>query len=336
MMQQLLHYVRQALSAHYPASEANALARLILEKRFGVSLTDIYMGKDKQFSPEQRKDLEDILQRLLRDEPIQYILGEADFCGETFAVTPAVLIPRPETAELVAWIGETLPAAPCRVLDVGTGSGCIAISLAKQHPATAVTAWDISEEALAVARWNNESLGTSVTFLRRDALAEGGEPPRKDGMNKGRTDDLSEEESPERFVPEETLVPSDTSGERCDEAKDLCPRIDRDDCDESGKYDVIVSNPPYVTCSERREMEANVLDWEPGLALFVPDDDPLLFYRAIARLAHRLLKPGGRLFFEINRAYGLATVEMLRAMNYQDVELRKDLSGNDRMVSAKL
>ncbi len=333
MMQQLLHYIRQTLSARYSASEANALARLILEKRFGTSLTDIYMGKDKQFSPEQRKDLEDILQRLLRDEPIQYILGEADFCGETFVVTPAVLIPRPETAELVAWIGETLPAAPCRVLDVGTGSGCIAISLAKRHPAATVTAWDISEEALAIARWNNERFGTSVTFLRRDALAEGEEPPRKDGMNKGRTDDLSEEETSERFVPEETLASLGDSDERCGEANDLCPRTEQDDC---GTYDVIVSNPPYVTCSERREMEANVLDWEPGLALFVPDDDPLLFYRAIARLARRLLKPGGRLFFEINRAYGQATVDLLRAMNYQDVELRKDLSGNDRMVSAKL
>ncbi len=335
MMQQLLHYIRQTLGTRYPVSEANALARLILEKRFGISLTDIYMGKDKQFSSEQRKDLEDILQRLLRDEPIQYILGEADFCGETFAVSPAVLIPRPETAELVAWIGETLPAAPCSLLDVGTGSGCIAISLAKQHPLASVTAWDISEEVLAVARWNNERFGTTVTFLRRDALEEGEESRGTDEMTKGRTDGFPGKEAPGRFAPEGAPDSPNVSGERCG-ANDTGSRTEQTERQERNLYDVIVSNPPYVTCSERQEMEANVLDWEPALALFVPDDDPLLFYRAIARLSRRLLKPGGRLFFEINRAYGEATVELLCGMNYQDVELRRDLSGNDRMVSAKL
>ncbi len=287
MMQQILQYIRQTLSTCYPASEASALARLILEKRFGISLTEIYMGKDKQFLPEQRNELEDILQRLLRNEPVQYVLGEADFCGETFSVGPGVLIPRPETEELVAWIGETMPATPCKVLDVGTGSGCIAISLAKRFPQSDVTAWDVSELALAIARANNQRLGTNVSFLRRDVL---------------------------------------------EEAKAYEPTDRRSD---EGTFDVIVSNPPYVTCSERKEMEANVLDWEPGLALFVPDDDPLLFYRAIARLAQRLLRPGGRLFFEINRAYGTATVNLLQEMNYQAVELRKDLSGNDRMVSAQ-
>ncbi len=287
MMQQILQYIRQTLSTCYPASEANALARLILEKRFGISLTEIYMGKDKQFLPEQRNELEDILQRLLRNEPVQYVLGEADFCGETFSVGSGVLIPRPETEELVAWIGETMPATPCKVLDVGTGSGCIAISLAKRFPQSDVTAWDVSGQALAIARANNQRLGTNVNFLRRDVL---------------------------------------------EEAKAYEPTDRRSD---EGTFDVIVSNPPYVTCSERKEMEANVLDWEPGLALFVPDDDPLLFYRAIARLAQRLLKPGGRLFFEINRAYGAATVNLLQEMNYQAVELRKDLSGNDRMVSAQ-
>ncbi len=287
MMQQILQYIRQTLSTCYPVSEANALARLILEKRFDTSLTEIYMGKDKQFLPEQRNELEDILQRLLRNEPVQYVLGEADFCGETFSVGPGVLIPRPETEELVAWIGETMPATPCKVLDVGTGSGCIAISLAKRFPQSDVAAWDVSEQALAIARANNQRLGTNVSFLRRDVL---------------------------------------------EEAK-ACEPTDRRSDEET--FDVIVSNPPYVTCSERKEMEANVLGWEPGLALFVPDDDPLLFYRAIARLAQRLLKPGGRLFFEINRAYGTATVNLLQEMNYQAVELRKDLSGNDRMVSAQ-
>ncbi len=287
MMQQILQYIRQTLSTCYPASEANALARLILEKRFGISLTEIYMGKDKQFLPEQRNELEDILQRLLRNEPVQYVLGEADFCGETFSVGSGVLIPRPETEELVAWIGETMPATPCKALDVGTGSGCIAISLAKRFPQSDVVAWDVSEQALAIARANNQRLGTNVSFLRRDVL---------------------------------------------EEAKAYEPTDRRSD---EGTFDVIVSNPPYVTCSERKEMEANVLGWEPGLALFVPDDDPLLFYRAIARLAQRLLRPGGRLFFEINRAYGTATVNLLQEMNYQAVELRKDLSGNDRMVSAQ-
>lgn len=287
MMQQILQHIRQTLSTCYQASEANAMARLILEKRFGTSLTEIYTGKDKQFLPEQRKDLEDILQRLLRNEPVQYVLGEADFCSEMFSVGPGVLIPRPETEELVAWIGETMPATPCKVLDVGTGSGCIAISLAKRFPQARVTAWDISEQALAIARANNGRLGTNVHFVRRDVL---------------------------------------------EEAK-ACEAVGRQS--DEGTFDVIVSNPPYVTCSERKEMEANVLDWEPALALFVPDDDPLLFYRSIARLAQRLLKPGGRLFFEINRAYGTVTVNLLQGMNYRNVELRKDLSGNDRMVSAQ-
>ena len=287
MMQQILQHIRQTLSTCYQASEANAMARLILEKRFGTSLTEIYTGKDKQFLPEQHKELEVILQRLLRNEPVQYVLGEADFCGESFGVGTGVLIPRPETEELVAWIGETMPTTPCKVLDVGTGSGCIAISLAKRFTQARVTAWDVSEQALSIARANNERLGTNVHFVRRDVLEE---------------------------VEEDARI-----GQREDE----------------GTFDVIVSNPPYITCSERKEMEANVLDWEPALALFVPDDDPLLFYRSIARLAQRLLKPGGRLFFEINRAYGTATMNLLQEMNYRNVELRKDLSGNDRMVSAQ-
>lgn len=278
-MQQLVQYIRQSLRAVCPPSEANALARLILEKRFGVSMLDVYMGKDIHFLPEQTKELEDILQRLRRGEPVQYILGEADFCGLVFKVDRRVLIPRPETAELVDWIVEEMPAAACRILDIGTGSGCIPVTLSRRFPSAEVVAWDISSGALAVARENNFRNAASVRFEQRDVLA-----------------------------PQEVVE----------------------------RFDLIVSNPPYVTLSEKSEMEINVLDWEPEQALFVPDENPLLFYKRIAGLGKELLNPSGALYFEINRAYGAEMKSMLEGLGYTRIELRKDLSGNDRMIRARL
>ena len=180
----------------------------------GVDALDIYMGKDIILSACKQRELENIIFRLQKNEPIQYIRGYAEFGGRNFRVAPGVLIPRPETAELVSLIVKENPDARC-LLDIGTGSGCIAISLSKSLPGARVDAWDISEEALAIARKNNEELDAQVTFCRQDVFSA-------DGM-------------------------------------------------QSGSYDIIVSNPPYVTETEKREMEANVLDWEPELALFVPD-----------------------------------------------------------------
>ena len=241
-MNRITTYIRQSLQDIYPPEEVRALSMLICCDILGVDALDIYMGKDIILSACKQRELENIIFRLQKNEPIQYIRGYAEFGGRNFRVAPGVLIPRPETAELVSLIVKENPDARC-LLDIGTGSGCIAISLSKSLPGARVDAWDISEEALAIARKNNEELDAQVTFCRQDVFSA-------DGM-------------------------------------------------QSGSYDIIVSNPPYVTETEKREMEANVLDWEPELALFVPDEDPLRFYRRIAELGRELLRPDGKLYFEI-------------------------------------
>ena len=262
--------------------EARALAFVVLEDAFGLSRTDIYLGKDTAFSEDDTIRLEKILRRLEQGEPVQYVIGTAQFCDLTFRVTPDTLIPRPETEELVGWVASLLPSeAPCSVLDVGTGTGCIAISLAKQFPRAQVTAWDISEEALAVARQNAETNGVTVDFCRTDVL---------EVVN----------ESAARENSHDVLY--------------------------------IVSNPPYICERERAEMETHVLDYEPASALFVPDADPLLFYRALARLGQQL--HAAAVLVEINQAYGQETVEMFQSSGYSNVELRRDIYGKDRMIKA--
>lgn len=277
----LYHDTVHRLSGVYPQGEATALARMLFEVRFGLSLVDVFMGKDNELSSNQRSELENIMVRLLKNEPIQYVLGETEFCGLTLKVAPGVLIPRPETAELVAWIAEASEHDGQRVLDVGTGSGCIALSLAKMG--FVVEACDISDEALAIARDNAECLGLKVGFVRKDILQ--------------------------------------TSG---DENLSYAP------------YDVVVSNPPYICHSEAESMGQNVLAYEPHTALFVPDDDPLLFYRAIAEFATQYLVKGGWLYFEINRAYAEQTVEMMCDKGFVDIEVRRDQFGNERMVRGRL
>ena len=262
--------------------EARALAFVVLEDAFGLSRTDIYLGKDTPFSEEDTIRLEKILRRLEQGEPVQYVIGTAQFCNLTFRVTPDTLIPRPETEELVGWVASLLPfEAPCSVLDVGTGTGCIAISLAKQFPRAQVTAWDISEGALAVARQNAETNGVTVDFCQKDVL------------------------------------------EVVNESAASAPSSD-------ALY--IVSNPPYICERERTEMEAHVLDYEPASALFVPDTDPLLFYRALARLGQQL--HAAAVLVEINQAYGQETVRMFQLSGYSNVELRRDIYGKDRMIKA--
>ena len=276
-MKQAIKYIRQQLQNIYPAEEVQALIYLLLEKKHNMSKLDICMGKDKIFSTEERKEWEDIVERLHNEEPVQYILNEADFCGFCFKVTLDTLIPRPETAELVNWIIQDYSHLAPSVLDIGSGSGCIAISISAALPNAKVESWDISAAALDIARFNNEKAGTSVTFNQQDILSN--------------------------YLPQREL-------------------------------DILVSNPPYITNSEKAEMSNNVLQWEPSTALFVSDKDPLIFYRAIAEYGCQSLKEYGSLYFEINRAYGNETVRLLEDMGYKNIILRKDLSGNDRMIKA--
>lgn len=281
-MTNTISYIRSELQDIYPDGEANAIARLILCEEFGLNLLDIYMGKDIQFSTEQWQILRNIISRLKKYEPIQYILGYADFCGLRFAVNSHVLIPRPETAELVETILTDYSVPPLRVLDIGSGSGCIPIALSHHWPDSEVISWDVSKEALEVARDNNKQLRTNVCFEWCDVL--------QDKENGGLT---------------------------------------------GGTLDLIVSNPPYIKDDERLEMERNVLGWEPELALFVPNNDPLLFYRVIAQKAYELLKSGGNLYFEINRSHGSQTMELLKKIGFESIVVYKDLSGNERVVKAQ-
>ena len=276
-MHPIYTYIRQELSGFYPDAEAAAMAKYILTEKYQLSALDLYAGKDMNFSSEKLSEVNDILARLKLYEPLQYIIGETWFCGYRFKVTPAVLIPRPETAELIDWIVTDNKRDGAHVLDVGTGSGCIPVSLALMMDSPVVSAWDISEEALSVASENARLNNADVAFSRVDVLG--------------------------------TDIP------------DI-------------KVDILVSNPPYITESEKKDMERNVLEWEPDLALFVPDDDPLRFYRRIAEIGLDILNDGGLIYFEINRAYGSETVEMLASMGYKNIELRKDLSSNDRMIKA--
>ena len=271
-------HIRRALQESYSVQEAANLSRIVCCEMLGQTTIDYYLGKDIILSSKEMQKLNGILARLLNFEPIQYIQGTARFLERSYDVAPGVLIPRPETEELVEVMLREIPS-DARILDIGTGSGCIAISLSKAFPNAKVTAWDVSEDALCIARRNNDDLQASVCFVKQDVLAWRGD------------------------------------GGQC--------------------YDVIVSNPPYITESEKQEMERNVLDWEPFSALFVPNNDPLLFYRRIGELGRMMLVDGGRLYFEINRAYGEATAMMLCGQGYTGIRILKDISGNDRFVIAE-
>ena len=312
------------LTAIYNEREAQAIVRTVLDALFGMSLTDICLGKVTQLSADDTTRLEKIMQRLEKSEPVQYVLGAGWFAGRLFDVAPGVLIPRPETEDLVKWTcdeakekekednnkeergkeekevskkgeapqkeeqhlssllksnkevsekGEEVPHPS--ILDIGTGSGCIAITVALALPQARVTAWDISPDALAIAAGNAHRLGASVRFEHQDALS----------------------------AP-----------------------------DDEARWDVIVSNPPYICDKERADMSDNVLSYEPELALFVPDSDPLLFYRAIARYASKALKPGGRLLFETNTAYAHEVAQTMANEGFTAIEVRNDCFGKPRMV----
>ena len=293
------------LTQVYDDYEAKAIARMVYEVRFGLMPSDLFIGKDTQLSTDDQKLLEEITQRLLTGEPVQYVLGEAEFGGRTFHVEPGVLIPRPETYELCEWIlssgrqqtdTEKSEKVRCdKILDIGTGSGCIACTLAAELPDAAVTAWDISEDALRIAAENAKRMGVNVKFKKQDIL---------------------------KITPSPQLLPSNSLP-----SPFQLP---------SNEFDVIVSNPPYICTKEKDMMEKNVLEHEPALALFVPDDDPLLFYRAIARYAAKALNPGGVLFFEINPLYVTEMQQMLSEEGFSHTEIKNDQFGKQRFTKSCL
>lgn len=278
-----IHALTELLVPLYDTNEARSIARTVVGHLAGISRSALVADPDAPFTPAGGGAAEAVFEaaarRLEAGEPLQYLVGEAEFYGRRFRVGKEVLIPRPETEELVAWIAHDEKGA-VRMLDIGTGSGCIAATLALEMPEAEVYAADISEQALAIAAENARALEAKVVFRRADALKE-----------------LAE------VFPE--------------------------------PFDVLVSNPPYVPESDRAGMHANVRDHEPALALFVPDDDRIRFYRAIARAGRKMLRPGGRLYFEIYEHAAEEVIRMLDEERYTDTLLRRDLFGKPRMICSK-
>lgn len=279
-MKRLIDKLQLSLSENYEGHELAAIIRTICCDMLSIGATAYYLKEEVTLTAEQEALLSNIISRLQQGEPLQYIEGKAPFCGMEFTVNTSVLIPRPETAELVDWIACEHATQQPRILDLGTGSGCIAIALSKQLPQATIEACDISAEALTVAKGNARANEAPVSFFAHDML------------------DL------------DTPLPH--------------------------TYDILVSNPPYIRQREAAEMEAHVTEWEPHTALFVPDDDALCFYRAIAEIGQtEALRPGGYIYVEINQALGKETVALFKSYGYHNVELRKDIYGNDRMIKCK-
>ena len=267
------------LAPLYGDGEAKAIAQMVYEVRYGLTLPDIYLGKDTQLSADDQAELQEIAKRLADNEPVQYVLGVADFCGRQYHVEPGILIPRPETEHLCRLITKhvAIGSANRKVLDIGTGSGCIAITLALDIPNSQVTAWDISPIALRVAKGNAEQLGAQVNVVENDMLQQ---------------------------------------------TYQVAPQ-----------WDLIVSNPPYICDSEAEQMEANVLDYEPEIALFVPDDNPLQFYVPIMNYAQSALHPGGELWLETNPLYEEIIEERLLELGF-NVIAHDDQFGKTRFIQA--
>jgi release factor glutamine methyltransferase len=294
------HFI-QELSPIYDSGEADSFFYLMVEEKNQLKRVDLALNPDLIFSNEEIQLWNSILGELKKEIPIQYLLGKTSFYGLDFEVNQDVLIPRPETEELVEWIIQSQKReagsgklsfdsaqddnGKIKILDIGTGSGCIAIALAKNIPNAEIFAIDVSETALATAKKNAAMNQVEVSFIKTDIL---------------KINDL--EKLPTSHFPLPT------------------------------KFDIIVSNPPYVRELEKQEIKKNVLDNEPHLALFVEDNDALLFYRKIAELAQKNLSQNGQLFFEINQYLGKEMIELLEKMNFKNIELRKDIYGNDRMI----
>ncbi|UEG55302.1 peptide chain release factor N(5)-glutamine methyltransferase [Mucilaginibacter daejeonensis] len=273
------HTFKTRLEPLYAAQEIEALTSLVLVELTGRSRAQLKAFGDSKLTHDQVERLTNVLDQLLTGMPVQYVLGYTEFYGHTFKVTPAVLIPRPETEELVEWVAQTIGHQQgLKLMDIGTGSGCIPISLKLTNTENELYAVDISSEALDIAKENAVSNQADITFVETDILKP---------------------------------LPAQIAVER---------------------FNVIISNPPYVTGADKRQMHKNVTDFEPHMALFVPDDDPLLFYVRIADVAQKLLVDGGYLFFEINESFGQETSTMLASKGFKNIELRQDMSGRDRMI----
>ena len=275
ILKDAIEQLKNGLAGLAEPQEIQAMIRVICDDVFNYDQVDVALRQESElpdFAPER---IADIITRLRRHEPLQYIVGSARFHGHRFKVAPAVLIPRPETEQLVDLIIDENPGSDLRVLDIGTGSGCIAISLARALKFAQVDALDVSRDALVVARENAAALKVKVRFFESDILSP--QPP--------------------------------------------------------GRYDIIVSNPPYVCWSEREAMERNVKDYEPGQALFVPDNDPLLFYKAIVPYAAQSLERGGRLYLEINQRFGNEVKRLLEDSGFDEVRIIDDTYGNPRFAA---
>ena len=281
-MTETLAYIKESLKDLYPPSEISSLVRLIMERVSNIQPHHFLFCKDKVLPEAEKNRIHEVVERLKEMEPIQYILGTADFYSLQFEVNPSVLIPRPETEELVEQVIIDNEGKKIKILDIGTGSGCIAVTLRKHLKQASIIATDISTEALDTARRNAKRNNATITFIQTDIL------------------------NPEKAEMDIPFI-----------------------------LDVIVSNPPYIKEEEKIDMERNVLDYEPHIALFVPDNDPLLYYWHIAHFGKKKLRRNGRLYFEINAAYGSMVVEMLEEEGYKDIELIQDLSGKDRIVKAR-
>ncbi|WPP48114.1 peptide chain release factor N(5)-glutamine methyltransferase [Catalinimonas niigatensis] len=281
LYQSIVNQIYQHRSGLYAIEEARYMALMLMEHYLHQQRTDILLDRQLQMDNHQEKKLEVAVKRICNDEPIQYVIGETFFYGRSLYVSPAVLIPRRETEELVDLIIKENKTPALNILDIGTGSGCIAVTLCKEMDTPKVHALDVSQEALAVAKANAQRYQANVQWLFEDIL------------------NLS-------FSQE--------------------------------NFDIIVSNPPYVKKSEAAEMKKNVLSYEPYEALFVSDEDPLLFYRQIAQLCTMsdMLKKGGKVYLEINEAHGAEVVKLFKEQGFHDVRLRKDMQQKDRFVSAKL
>ena len=276
ILKEAIEQLRDGLTGVVEPHEAQAMIRVICEDVFNYDPVDVALRQESELPEFAQQRVNDVISRLRRHEPLQYIVGSARFHGHKFKVTPAVLIPRPETEQLVDLIVDENPASDLRVLDMGTGSGCIAISLARALKFAQVDALDVSRDALAVARENAAALKVKVRFFESDMLQP---------------------------------QPSAT-------------------------YDIIVSNPPYICWSERESMERNVKDYEPGQALFVPDNDPLLFYKSIAPYAMQSLVKGGRLYLEINQRFGAEVKRLLEENGFDEVRIIEDSYGKVRFAAA--
>ncbi len=277
----VIKMIDNQLSPFYAKEEIRSFTDLMFEHILGMSVIKRHLSQHELISDAKLSEIKEITERLKKYEPVQYILGQTTFYGLKFKVSPAVLIPRPETEELVDWILKDSPKENSKVVDIGTGSGCIAVALAKNRPDLHTEGWDISEDSLKVARQNAEINKVKVEFRNVDILSD-----------------------------------KDHSTNQI--------------------FDFIVSNPPYVTPADKSLMLKNVTDHEPHLALFVPDNDPLIFYKAIAGFAVRNLKKNGVLYFEINENMGNKVMNLLKSYRFSELSLKKDINGKNRMVRCTL